>query len=76
MILGEAKEKEGEKKKDEREVKVEMAMPERVKELVGEFPSYLPKDQEARMVNVGGVWCPCGGTHVKYNFLLFILLPF
>jgi len=33
--------------------------------LCGSFPDYLPKTSDARMVNVGGVWCPCGGTHVS-----------
>jgi len=46
-------------------VGVEMALPNRVTEMVGSFPDYLPKDSEARMINVGGVWCPCGGTHVS-----------
>jgi len=46
-------------------VEREMAQPNRVEELCGSFPEYLPKDKEARMINVGGVWCPCGGTHVK-----------
>lgn len=63
---GEGEEKgKGKGKEDDGKVKVEMADSKRVEELIGEFPSYLPKDQEARMVNVGGVWCPCGGTHVR-----------
>jgi hypothetical protein len=46
-------------------VDVEMANPNRVTELCGSFPEYLPKDVDARLVNVGGLWCPCGGTHVR-----------
>ena len=58
------------------QVKVEMALPDRVIELLGNFPAYLPAGSEARMVNVGGVWCPCGGTHVRYFFLNIILFFF
>ena len=57
-------------------VGVEMALPDRVTQLVGNFPDYLPKDSEARMVNVGGVWCPCGGTHVGYVLSSSLLLLF
>ena len=57
-------------------VGVEMALPDRVTQLVGNFPDYLPKDSEARMVNVGGVWCPCGGTHVGYVLFSSLLLLF
>jgi len=28
-------------------------------------PDYVPKDKPIRVVKVGGVGCPCGGTHVK-----------
>jgi Ser-tRNA(Ala) deacylase AlaX len=39
--------------------------PEKVAVLCGGFPSYLPKDKDARVIIVSGqVGCPCGGTHV------------
>ena len=28
-------------------------------------PEYVPKDKPIRVVKVGGVGCPCGGTHVE-----------
>jgi Ser-tRNA(Ala) deacylase AlaX len=28
-------------------------------------PAYVPKDKPIRVVKVGGVGCPCGGTHVE-----------
>jgi len=31
----------------------------------GSTPPYLPKNEPARIVTIGGVACPCGGTHVK-----------
>jgi len=43
----------------------EMADAERVEKLCGSFPPYLSKDSHSRVVFVGGLWCPCGGTHVK-----------
>jgi len=46
-------------------VLVEMASPQRVEEMYGSFPDYLPKTSDARMVKIGGLWCPCGGTHVR-----------
>jgi len=46
-------------------VSKEMADTERVEKLCGSFPSYLSKDSQARVVFIGGLWCPCGGTHVK-----------
>jgi len=33
-------------------------------------PEYVPKDKPIRVVKVGGVGCPCGGTHVNDLSLL------
>lgn len=31
----------------------------------GSLPNYIPKGSRPRIVVVGGLGCPCGGTHVK-----------
>lgn len=47
-------------------VKVQMSPYDKIAELCGSVPDYLPKNQEARIVTlIGDKGCPCGGTHVK-----------
>ena len=37
---------------------------DQLKEHCSTVPAYVPKDKPIRVVKVGGVGCPCGGTHV------------
>jgi Ser-tRNA(Ala) deacylase AlaX len=47
-------------------VEVQYAGPDKVESLCGSFPSYLPRDRDARLIKIApGLFCPCGGTHVK-----------
>lgn len=38
---------------------------DKVKDILGYTPSYLPKDKPARIVTYGEVSHPCSGTHVR-----------
>lgn len=51
-------------------VQVVMAQPEQVEALCGSFPSYLPKDKQARIVTVAGnLGCPCSGCTQSFSIL-------
>jgi len=43
---------------------------EQLKEHCPTVPAYVPKDKPIRVVKVGGIGCPCGGTHVQDLSLL------
>jgi len=38
---------------------------DQLKDHCSTVPEYVPKDKPIRVVKVGGVGCPCGGTHVE-----------
>jgi Ser-tRNA(Ala) deacylase AlaX len=51
----------------QREMETDVGMVEfdRIEQVLGEIPSYLPQGRAVRVVSIAGKACACGGTHVK-----------
>jgi Ser-tRNA(Ala) deacylase AlaX len=48
-------------------IKKEYVEYDKIKDLLGECPDYLPKNEPVRIISYGDVFCPCSGTHVNYS---------